>query len=273
MFEQVQESAEYILKVFGPGAQTALVLGSGLNFFAESLTDKMSMEYTDIPHFLRSTAPGHVGRLVSGMLAGKKVLILQGRFHLYEGHPASAIAQVVRIIRQTGVQNLVLTNAAGGINHSFRPGDLMMLTDHINLTGQNPLCGENDERFGSRFPDMSKAYDPELLRLMRAAGEKTGQRLQQGIYAGVTGPSFETPAEIQMLRTMGADAVGMSTVMETIAAAHCGLRVAGVSCISNMAAGILDQPITLEEVIETGLQVREPFAALLREFVASLPDV
>ncbi len=271
MHDKVLQSAEQIRKVFGDAADTALVLGSGLNFFADALEDRTILDYGQIPHFPRSTAPGHAGRLVGGTVAGRRILVLQGRFHLYEGYTAQTIAQVVRTLKAAGIRNLLLTNASGGINPDFAPGDLMLMTDHINLTGQNPLIGANDERFGPRFPDMSKAYDPELQQVMRNAAKQIGLTLQEGVYAGVTGPSFETPAEIRMLRAMGADAVGMSTVLEVIAGAHCGLRLAGVSCVSNLAAGILDQPITLEEVIETGQRVREPFAALLRSFVAGLP--
>lgn len=271
MYDKVIESATAIRSAFGGDIDTALVLGSGLNFFADTLDQRQALDYAVIPHFPRSTAPGHAGRLVSGSLGGRRVLVLQGRFHLYEGYTAQTIAQVVRTLKFAGVRNLLLTNASGGINAAFAPGDLMMLTDHINLTGQNPLIGANDERFGPRFPDMSKAYDPELRQVLRQAAAQAGVTLREGVYASVTGPSFETPAEIRMMRTMGADAVGMSTVLEAIAAAHCGMRVAAVSCVSNLAAGILDQPITLEEVIETGQRVREPFAALLRAFVAGLP--
>ena len=267
MRARVQESADYILRNFGGGAETALILGSGLNYFAESLTDGQTIDYAAIPHFPRSTAPGHYGRLRRGRLGDKQVIVLQGRFHLYEGHPVEAIAHVIRTLKLLGVARAVFTNAAGGINREFKPGELMLISDHINLTGHNPLAGHNDDFFGPRFPDMSTAYSPRLRGLMRQAAQGISLMLREGVYAGVIGPSFETPAEIRMMRAIGADAVGMSTVLEVIAAVHCGMEAVGVSCVSNMAAGILDQPITVEEVMQVAEEIKGDFSALLRAFV------
>lgn len=257
-----------IQSALGPVPRIALVLGSGLGGLADNLEDRRSIAYADIPGFPRSTAPGHAGRLVAGSLAGTPVLCMQGRFHVYEGWEPSHIAFPVRVFRALGVQVLMLTNAAGGVNLAYRPGDFMLIRDHINLSGRNPLVGPNDDRIGPRFPDLSKAYDPELRQIARQTADSLGIELHEGVYAWFLGPSFETPAEIRMARLLGADAVGMSTVPEVIAAVHCGLRVLGISCITNMAAGILDQPITAEEVIDISERRRPVFEALLRGVVA-----
>lgn len=250
----------------------ALVLGSGLGPLGEEISDAAVIPYAEIPGFPVSTAPGHAGRLVIGFWQGLPVVAMQGRFHYYEGYELEAVTLPIRLFTSWGIRFLLLTNAAGGVNDEMAPGDLMLITDHINMTGLNPLRGQNLPAYGPRFPDMSTAYTPELNRLMMEAAKQEGLALKTGTYAWFSGPSFETPAEIRMLRTLGADAVGMSTVPEVITACHGGLRVAAISCISNMAAGILDQPITEEEVIETGRLVKAHFRDLLSRFMLLLKE-
>lgn len=267
--DDLRKAADFILGRIGEAPRMALVLGSGLGGLADELESPVAIPYAEIPGFPVSTAPGHAGRLVAGRLGGKRVLVMQGRFHFYEGHPLERVVFPVRVFRTMGVERLFLTNAAGGANPAFAPGDFMAISDHINLTGQNPCIGPNDESLGLRFFDMSKAYSPALRDIARTAAKGLGLGLHEGVYAWFTGPSFETPAEIRMARTLGADAVGMSTVPEVIAASHCGLEVLGVSCITNMAAGILDQPITGEEVLEISAKRRPEFSALVRAIVAA----
>ena len=226
--------------------------GNGLGGIAEVIEDKHIIPYGEIPHFVCSTAPGHKGQFVAGRFGGKPVICMQGRLHFYEGHALSDIIFPVRVMKQLGVTSLIVTNAAGGINTSFQVGDLMLIEDHINFMGTNPLIGPNDASFGPRFCDMTYTYTPALRQAAQEAAQSLGLTLQKGVYLGCTGPSYETPAEIRAFRTLGADAVGMSTVPEVIAASHCGLQVLAFSLITNMAAGILDQPLTEEEVIEIG---------------------
>jgi purine-nucleoside phosphorylase len=264
---EIREAADYIAARIGEPPRMALVLGSGLGGLADEIESPVVLEYRDIPGFPDSTAPGHAGRLVAGSLAGRRVIAMQGRFHYYEGHPLERVVFPVRVFKALGVERLFLTNAAGGANPYFAPGDFMIIRDHVNLTGQNPCIGPNDDALGQRFFDMTKAYDPELRAIARRSGEELGMALHEGVYAWFTGPSFETPAEIRMARLLGADAVGMSTVPEAIAAAHCGLKTLGLSCITNMAAGILDQPISGEEVLEVSARVRPQFVALVRRIV------
>ncbi len=266
-YTEIQSAAALLRERLGEPPLCALVLGSGLGGFADVIESPSMLSYSEIPGFPASTAPGHAGRFVVGSLSGVRLLAMQGRFHCYEGWDAAQIAFPVRVLREYGVKILLLTNAAGGVNMDFRPGDFMIIADHLNLSGRNPLVGANDERIGPRFPDMSKAYDPELRALAKDAAAKLGLGIREGVYAWFLGPSFETPAEIRMARTLGADAVGMSTVPEVIAAAHCGLRVLGISCITNMAAGILDQPITSEEVLEISAKRQPDFSALMREII------
>ena len=270
MYEKTKESAAYILERMGAAPDVAVVLGSGLGAFAEELEDAIAIPYGDIPHFVVSTAPGHKGQLVAGRLGGKKVLCMQGRFHYFEGYTMQQVTHYVRVFKHLGVPAMLITNAAGGIDESFAPGDLMLITDHINFMGTNPLIGPNDERYGERFVDMTYAYNPALRKKIKQAAENTGIALRQGVYAALTGPSYETPAEIRMLRGLGGSAVGMSTVPEVIEANHCGIPVAGITCISNMAAGILDQRLTSDEVIETGALVRPRMISLLKETIALL---
>lgn len=264
----IQEAAAYLRSRVGEAPRMAIVLGSGLGPLADELEEATVIPYGEIPHFPVSTAPGHAGRLVIGKLEGKPLLVMQGRFHHYEGHSMERVTFPVRVFKALGLERLFLTNASGGVNASYTPGDFMVITDHINFSGQNPLIGLNNDDLGPRFFDLSTAYDPELRVIAQRASNELGLTLREGVYAWFAGPSFETPAEIRMVRILGADAVGMSTVPEVIAAAHCGLRVLGVSCITNMAAGILDQPITSEEVFEISRQRAPQFSAFVRRIVA-----
>ncbi|MBU0553538.1 purine-nucleoside phosphorylase [Myxococcota bacterium] len=251
----------------------AVVLGSGLGDFAEQLTDPQVIPYEEIPHFPSVKVTGHAGQLVIGGLPnGARVAALAGRVHLYEGHPIEHVVHPVRALKLWGVKAILLTNAAGGISAEFMPGDLMRITDHLNLTGINPLSGPNDERLGVRFPDMTYAYDPELAEIINAAAEARGVALQKGVYAGLLGPSYETPAEIKMLYRLGADAVGMSTVGEVIAAHHAGLRVAGISCITNVAAGLSAAKLDHAEVKETAAKSRAAFISLVEETLARITE-
>ena len=257
--EKAVTAAAYIQKRAAQSPKIGLVLGSGLGVLAEQMTRAVKIPYRDIPSFPISTVPGHAGQLVLGKLGGNDVVTMQGRFHYYEGYALSEVTFPVRVMHELGVETVIVTNAAGGINESFESGDLMLIRDHINFTFRNPLIGRNQPEWGPRFPDMSEAYDRSLRKLAREVASEQGIRLQEGVYAGVTGPSYETPAEIRMLRTLGGDAVGMSTVPEVIVARHMGMRVLGISCITNMAAGVLDQPLSHEEVMETAERVRGTF--------------
>lgn len=267
---QLREAAAAIRERSTCAPEIALILGSGLGALAGEVDEAVVVPYTYIPNFPASTAPGHAGRLVLGSIEGKSVAVMAGRVHLYEGYTAQQVAFPVRVLRLLGATTLIITNAAGGVNPDFHPGSLMLITDHINLTGHNPLIGPNVADLGPRFPDMSAAYSPNLLRKARAAGQRIGEPLEEGLYAGVNGPSYETPAEIRMVRLLGADAVGMSTVMEVIAANHAGMETLGISCITNMAAGMLPVKLTEEEVIDTAERVSRQFKGLLRAVIASL---
>lgn len=246
---------------------TGLILGSGLGVLADSFEKSVSVPYSEIPGFPVSTVEGHKGQLVSGILDGIPLLAMQGRFHFYEGYSMSEIIFPVRVMKLLGIDTLIVTNAAGGVNTSFTPGDLMIITDHIKLVADSPLRGENDDNFGPRFNDMSRPYSPALIEKASAAASAFGLGVKKGTYMFMSGPSYETPAEIHAARTLGADAVGMSTVPEVIAAAHCGMKVLGISCITNMASGILDQPLNHKEVIETAARVREDFITLLKKTI------
>ena len=261
--EQIRKAAGYITARTGAVPKTALVLGSGLGTFAQNLHDRLEIPYIQIPGFPTSTVPGHAGKLIYGAVCGAPLICLSGRFHFYEGYDMKDVAFYVQVLRTLGVQQLILTNAVGGINVSFSPGDLMLITDHIKFFDTTPLRGKNIEELGPRFFDMSHAYSAELLEIARKAAVEEKIALKEGVYAFMPGPCFETPAEIRMLRTLGADAVGMSTVPEVIAAAHCGMEVLGISCVTNMAAGILDQPLSHEEVMDTAGRVEETFERLV----------
>lgn len=248
--------------------EIALILGSGLGILADSLEDSVTIDYADIPHFPVSTVEGHAGQLVAGKLSGKSVIVMKGRFHLYEGYSPAQVTFPIRVFKELGIRSLIVTNAAGGINLDYASGELMLIKDHLNFTGRNPLIGPNDDSFGVRFPDMSEAYSKRLRQLAHDTAAELGMTLQEGIYVGLLGPSYETPAEIRMFRTLGADAVGMSTVSEVLIARHAGLEVLGISCISNMAAGILDQPLSHVEVMETTERVKGRFLALIKGLIS-----
>jgi purine-nucleoside phosphorylase len=269
-FDRVEEAASFLRAGIGDLPRIAIVLGSGLGAFAESLNDAISVPYADIPHWPASRVIGHAGKLVAGTAAGKRLLALSGRVHFYEGHDLRTVTFATRVLGRLGVKTLILTNAAGGINLRFGQGALMVIDDHINLLGTNPLIGPNDDRFGLRFPDMSDVYSRRLRAVADVAARDTGVAVEHGVYVAVTGASYETPAEIRAFRTLGADAVGMSTVPEAIVARHMEIEVLGISCISNMAAGILPQPVTAEEVIETTNRVRDQFIALLEGIIGRL---
>ena len=266
----VAESAAYLKSILPFAPEIGLVLGSGLGPLAEELAGAVHIPYGDIPHFRTSTAPDHAGRLVCGTLAGRRVLCMQGRLHGYEGWAPDEIAYPVYVMKALGVRALVLTNASGGINTSFSVGDFMLIEDHINMTGKSPLTGPNDNALGTRFPDMTFAYAPALCEKAQEAAQDCGIELRHGVYCGVNGPQFETPAEIRMFRTLGADAVGMSTVFEVIAAAHCGLPVAAVAMITNMAAGVLMQPLSGAEVNEIAARRGPEFRRFITNLVGKI---
>ena len=269
-FDRAEQAAQYVFARTALRPQIALVLGSGLGAFADSLAEAVRIPYADIPHYPRPTAEGHAGRLVIGMKRNVAVAAMQGRVHLYEGRSIEEVVFPLRVFGRMGVRTLILTNAAGGINPAYKQGCLVILEDHINLSGRNPLTGPNDPRFGVRFVDMSNAYDPDCREIAWNQAQRLGIEVFRGVYAALPGPSYETAAEIRWLRTIGADLVGMSTANEVIAARHMGIRVLAISCVTNMAAGILGQPITHEEVLETGVRVRASFEALLS---AVIPEI
>jgi purine-nucleoside phosphorylase len=269
-FTLAETAAKCVLERTPLRPRIGLVLGSGLGGFADSLTDATRIPYADIPGFPRSTAIGHAGQLVIGKAGVVPVAVMQGRVHLYEGYSAKEVAFPMRVFGRMGIRAVILTNAAGGINLNYQQGALVLIRDHINLQGTNPLTGPNDDRFGVRFPDMTHAYEKSYRERAREEAGKLGMTLHEGVYAALPGPSYETPAEIRYLRAIGADLVGMSTVFEVIAARHMGIKVLAISCVTNMAAGILDQSLSHQEVMETGERVKTSFEALLR---AVLPRV
>ena len=270
LYERAEHATRIIRARTTVEPRIAIVLGSGLGGFADDFEEAVGIPYDDIPGFKRSTAQGHAGRLVIGKIDSVPVLAMQGRVHYYEGYSLEEVTFPVRTFKLLGIKTLILTNAAGGINVELHQGALMVLSDHLNLMGANPLRGPNDERFGPRFPDMSAVYSPELQELVVEEAREIGVEVRRGIYGALAGPSYETPAEIVLLRNLGADAVGMSTVPEAIVARHMGLEVLGISCITNMAAGISDEPINHEEVMATGDRVRETFTELLRRVVGGI---
>jgi purine-nucleoside phosphorylase len=269
-FERAEAAARFIFSQSKLKPKIALVLGSGLGAFADEFEAATKIPYAKIPHFPRSTAIGHAGNLVLGMVGGVPVAGMQGRVHLYEGYSVGEVAFPIRVFARMGVKAVILTNAAGGIKREFSQGRLVVLSDHINLQGVNPLMGPNDERFGLRFPDMTVAYDRRFRQITVGEGNRLGIGMDEGVYAALSGPCYETPAEIRYLRSIGADLVGMSTVPEVIAARHCGIRVLGISCVTNAAAGILDQPLHHLEVLETAERVKGQFIGLLK---AVLPRI
>ncbi|MGC2323827.1 MAG: purine-nucleoside phosphorylase [Terriglobales bacterium] len=269
-FSRAEAAAEFIRSKTALRPEIALVLGSGLGDFADNLTDALRIPYGEIPHFPRSTAIGHAGRLVMGRIAGTPVAVMQGRVHLYEGHSIKDVAFPMRVFGRLGIRAVILTNAAGGISSDLHPGCLVLVRDHINLQGASPLIGPNDDRFGLRFFDMGNAYDMEFRNIAQAEAAQLRIWLGNGVYAALLGPSFETHAEIQYLKKIGADLVGMSTVPEVIVARHMGIRVLAISCVTNLAAGLSDQPITHEEVLEIGARVQKEFVALLTAVIPHL---
>lgn len=269
-FVRAEVAAKFIQKKTKRRPKIALVLGSGLGGFADEFANAVRIPYAKIPHFPRSTAIGHAGQLVVGTVEGVDVAGMQGRVHLYEGYSAQDVAFPMRVFARMGIKAAILTNAAGGINKEFTEGKLVVISDHINLQGANPLIGPNDEHFGPRFPDMSWAYEKKFRELTLAEGRRLGIHLGEGVYAALAGPSYETPAEIRYLRSIGADLVGMSTVPEVIAARHSGIPVLGISCVTNAAAGVLDQPLNHIEVLETAERIKGQFIGLLR---AVIPDI
>ena len=267
---KIKVAADYILEKSNYKPELALILGSGLGAIADTIEDAEYYNYSEIPGFPVSTVEGHAGRLVIGKLEGKVVVAMQGRFHYYEGYNMQEVTFPVRVMKLIGCEKLIVTNAAGAVNANYTPGDLMIITDHINFSGANPLIGRNLNEFGTRFPDMSDAYDKALRVEVKKIASSLGMELREGVYAMFSGPTYETPAEIRMARTFGADAVGMSTVPEVIIAKHSGLQVVGISCMTNMAAGILDQPLNHEEVMETSEKVRANFIKLMQNIIKNL---
>lgn len=268
--EFIEKASSFIKEKIKEQPKIGLILGSGLGVLVDEIEDQVKVPYHTIPEFPTSTVEGHEGQLVFGKIHGVSVVAMQGRIHYYEGYDMGKVTFPVRVMKELGIDTLIVTNAAGGVNTSFKPGDLMLITDHINFTGTSPLIGPNNPELGLRFVDMSYPYDRELRKVAKDAAKEVNVNLREGVYVAVTGPSYETPAEIRMFRTLGADAVGMSTVSEVIVARHAELKVLGISCITNMAAGILDQPLNHEEVIETTQKVREQFLSLIKEIVRKL---
>jgi purine-nucleoside phosphorylase len=266
----VHRAAEFLRGQIGEGPEIGIVLGSGLGEFTASMGQAVALPYGDIPHWPASAVVGHAGTLVSGTVGGRRIMALSGRAHYYEGHSMQVATFATRVLGVLGVRRLILTNAAGGINVDFKPGTLMVIDDHINLMGTNPLVGANDDRFGPRFPDMTEAYSLRLRRIVDEAAQARGLAIAHGVYVAVHGPSYETPAEIRYLRTIGADAVGMSTVPETIVARHMGMEVVGISCITNPAAGVLPHPLIHDEVMAVARRVRGEFSSLLEAVVERL---
>ena len=263
-------AAEYIKGQIGDfKPEVGIILGSGLGELADEFS-QIVIPYAEIPGFEASTVSGHKGRLVFAEINGKKVVMMQGRFHFYEGHPIQKVVLPVKVMKKLGVETLIITNAAGGVNPAFNPSDLMVITDHINYMGINPLIGQNDDTMGTRFPDMSEVYTPELIDLVKKTGRSLGIDLQEGVYMALTGPSYETPAEVRMARTIGADAVGMSTVPEAIVASWAGMKVIGISCICNSAAGVSTVGLSHEDVIKAANTAKDRFKALIKEVIKKL---
>ncbi|MBD7910954.1 MULTISPECIES: purine-nucleoside phosphorylase [Clostridium] len=270
LLKNIEASSEYILSKSKYSPKIGLILGSGLGSLADLIENPEFFPYEEIPNFPVSTVEGHEGRLVLGTLQGKTVVAMQGRFHYYEGYKMQEVTFPVRVMKLLGVETIIVTNAAGAVNTNFKPGDLMIINDHINLSGDSPLIGRNLDKFGPRFPDMSTAYDSELIALTKNVAKNLNIEIEQGVYTLMTGPTYETPAEIRMVRILGGDAVGMSTVPEVIVANHCKMKVIGISCLTNMAAGILEQPLNHEEVISTSNMVKDKFMNLMRSLIKAL---
>ena len=270
--ENLKKSVQFLNKKYPDMVpQVVVTLGSGLGEFAQRVQNAKTIPYADIPHFLSPSVEGHQGQLILGQLGKTKVAILQGRVHSYEGHSMDQVTWATRTLGMWGAKNLIVTNASGGINSNYRPGDLVLIKDHINLAGQNPLIGKNIDELGPRFPDMGKAYDPAFIEHFQKTALNIGRTMPTGVYCWLSGPSYETPAEIKMLKILGADMVGMSTVPEVIVARHMGMRVCGISCVTNLAAGLGDHPLNHEEVKEEAFKVRKDFSELLYQALSHLP--
>lgn len=267
LYEQAEKAARVIRERVRADVPVAIVLGSGLGGFADELADATAIPYDQIPGFARATVEGHAGRLVIGKTGDSLIVAQQGRFHFYEGYSLEEVTFPIRVLKLLGVRSLILTNASGALNVEYTPGSLMVITDHINLMGVNPLIGANDERFGPRFPDLTNVYSPELQDIVLHEADAMDLQMRRGVYAALTGPSYETPAEIHMVRALGADAVGMSTVPEAIVARHMDIQVVGISCITNLAAGVTDRPVDHTQVIAIGERIRESFTELLRRVI------
>lgn len=268
--DKIQESVDYLKNKINACPTIGLILGSGLGSLGDRIENPLIIKYKDIPNFPISTVEGHAGQLVIGRLGGKEVIAMQGRFHFYEGYTLKDVTFPIRVMIGLGIESILVTNAAGGVNKEYKAGDLMIIEDHINFTGQNPLTGENLNELGPRFLDMTWAYNKEYIDVAKKSGEKLGLDLKEGIYMWFTGPTYETPAEIRLARVLGADAVGMSTVPEVIVANHEGVKVLGISCITNMAAGILDQPLNHEEVVEVSMMVKDNFEKLIIDILENI---
>lgn len=268
--EKIQEASNFILKQIEAKPSIGVILGSGLGELAEEIEQPVVIDYSDIPHFPESTVEGHAGKFVVGTLHGKSVIAMQGRFHYYEGYSMQDVTFPVRVMKWLGVDQLIVTNACGGLNPAFKPGDLMLIQDHINLTGDNPLIGENEEELGPRFPDMSRAYAPDLQTIVQETAEKLHIPIQKGVYAGISGPSYMTAAELKMLRIIGADTVGMSTVPEVIVANHMNMSVIGLSCITDMAIAEELQPLTHEQVIDVANRTKPTFKKLVKGIIQEI---
>lgn len=270
LYNKILDSVKYINKFYTGKIDMALILGSGLSYLVDQFENKLELDYKDIPNFHTSQVGGHENKLVIGDFCGKKVLVMKGRFHYYEGYRQDEITYPIRVFKELGIDKILVTNAAGGSNKNFGPGDLMIIKDQINFSGSNPLIGPNDDRLGARFPDMTDAYDLEGIEILRSCADQLGLPIQEGVYMFFSGPSYETPAEVRMAGILGADAVGMSTVPEVIVARYCGMRVFGISCITNMAAGISGQKLNHEEVIETTERVKRKFSSLVKLFIEKI---
>lgn len=271
MLEEINTASSFIQsKAPTHRPKVGIILGSGLGEFADEIEDKVAIRYHEIPHFHQTTVKGHSGQLILGRIGDVEVAVLQGRYHFYEGHDMDTVVFPIRVLAKLGLEKLILTNASGGINSNYSPSDLVCITDHINLTGQNPLVGKNQDEIGVRFPDMTYAYDPELNNLLLQTAAKMGVKLKSGVYAGVLGPSYETPAEIRMLEILGADMVGMSTVPESIAANHAGLQVCAISCITNLAAGISKEKLSHDDVKDVANKAIKNFTQLLKHAVEQM---
>ncbi len=274
-WSRLQESADAVkksLRLDERSPKTALILGSGLGAFGDTLEKSVGVGYEDIPHFSTSKVPGHAGKLIAGEKHGHPLIVMQGRIHYYEGHDITQVVLPTRVLCLLGIDTFIITNAAGSVRSEIGPGSIVAIRDHLNMLGANPLRGENDDRLGTRFPDMSQAYDPELRELAKTTAEKKGWELTEGVYACMPGPSYETPAEVKMVSIVGGDLVGMSTVPEVLAARHMGARILGLSCVTNMAAGLSKTLLSHQEVAETAAKVRDRFLSLLDGILCKLPS-